>query len=100
MAADSAPALGYTGTVEPSEKDPDEGGAADKGGAAPEDRARRRLLSLVFYVPPAVLGTLAVTNAGCQTVSCSPSQCQPGQCAPADCAPGQCPPVACNPNRP
>ncbi len=56
-------------------------------------------MRLALYVPPAILGTLAVTDAGCQTLSCSPQACQPNQCAPADCSPGGCPPVVCGPNQ-
>ena len=78
-----------------SEDSPDKPAAPS---SEPENRARRRLLAMAIYVPPAVLGTIAVTLQGCQTASCAPAQCQPAQCGPADCDPGGCPPVVCNPN--
>lgn len=48
------------------------------------DVARRRLLARAVYVPPAVLGTLALTLEGCQATSCQPSNCNPngGPCVP------------------
>ena len=67
---------------------------------APEDRARRRLLKLAVYVPPAVLGAMTLELSACQTASCAPQSCQPATCAPADCNPGQCPPLICSPNTP
>ena len=68
------------------------------------DRARRRLLAMSVYVPPTVLGIIALNQAGCQpTPSCNPSTCNPGNqpCNPANepCNPNTgCNPANCNPN--
>jgi len=67
---------------------------------SPEDRARRRLLKLAVYVPPAVLGTMTLQLSACQVATCAPSACNPATCAPADCQPGQCPPITCAPVTP
>jgi hypothetical protein len=43
---------------------------------APVDPARRRLLGMVKYIPPAVIGVISLQQAGCQpdpTMSCGPS---------------------------
>jgi hypothetical protein len=78
------------------------------------DEARRRLLAKALYVPPAVIGALALSQEGCQVASCNPSACNPGGCNPDNspcqpngqgcgpdtgCAPGQgCNPGSCNPS--
>jgi hypothetical protein len=58
---------------------------------APEDRARRRLLSLALYVPPALLGIISLQQAGCAAAgSCHPHMCNPSTgCNPisGDCHP-------------
>jgi hypothetical protein len=63
--------------------------------------ARRRLLRIAVYTPPAVLGAVALNSAaGCQGVSCSPQVCGPGSsCGPNSCHPvvDPCPPAGCNP---
>jgi hypothetical protein len=68
------------------------------------DAARRRLLRIAVYTPPAVLGAVALnSSAGCQGVSCSPQVCGPGQsCGPTSCHPivNPCPPSNCNPRQP
>lgn len=71
----------------------------------PVDRARRRLLTMAAYVPPTVLGIVALQQAGCQpTPSCQPATCAPNTqpCQPDDnpCAPnvGGCGPDNCPPN--
>ena len=71
------------------------------------DAARRRMLRIAVYVPPAILGAVALNSAaGCQGVSCSPQVCGPGnQCGPTNCHPivnpcnpQTCNPASCNPN--
>ena len=47
-------------------------------------KARRRLLKLAVYVPPAVIGTLALNTVACQVASCMPANCMPAICMPAD----------------
>lgn len=55
------------------------------------DRARRRLLALGAYVPPTILGIVALQQAGCQpSGTCQPSLCDPQNHEP-------CPPEPCNP---
>ncbi len=65
------------------------------------NEARRRLLRVAVYTPPAVLGAIALsTAAGCQGVSCSPQVCGPGSsCGPTSCHPivNPCNPDNCNP---
>jgi hypothetical protein len=65
------------------------------------DAARRRLLRIAVYTPPAILGAVALNSmAGCQGVSCSPQVCGPGnQCGPTNCHPvvNPCAPQTCNP---
>lgn len=57
---------------------------------AVENRARRRLLRQLAYVPPAILGVLSLTEAGCQPGgSCGPASCGPQSCNP----PGPCGPT-------
>lgn len=57
------------------------------------DQARRRLLGMAKYVPPTVLGIIALQEAGCQPVpSCPP----PSPCGPSS----PCNPNACNPRPP
>jgi hypothetical protein len=41
------------------------------------DQARRRLLKLAVYVPPAILGVVAASQAACQAQSCGPTNCPP-----------------------
>lgn len=64
--------------------------------------ARRRLLRIAVYAPPAVLGTVALSKmAGCQAVSCGPQVCNPNNtCGPNNCNPAinPCNPQNCNPN--
>jgi hypothetical protein len=48
------------------------------------DEARRRLLKMALYVPPAILGVVSVTQAACQNAS-SPD-------CPPDTGPPPCPP--------
>lgn len=66
------------------------------------DEARRRLLAKAAYVPPAVIGALALSLEGCQIASCAPAQCNPANCPPSSCNPngGPCNPSGgpCNPN--
>jgi len=68
------------------------------------DSARRRLLKLAVYLPPAVLGVISLQQAGCQpTPSCNPSTCSPATnpCQPDTnpCSPNTgCNPDNCNPN--
>lgn len=59
------------------------------------DAARRRLLGLVGYVPPMIIASIALEQAGCQPVgSCVPN----GGCNPTGCVPDNCPPaVGCPP---
>ncbi len=53
----------------------------------PEQRARRRLLGLAVYVPPAVIGSLVIgRTAFAQKVSCNPNLCAPN-CVPSQCKP-------------
>ena len=79
-------------------------------GDEPIDRARRRLLTMAAYVPPTVLGIIALQQAGCQPApSCNPAICQPNTapCSPDDnpcapntgCGPDTCPPsTGCGPD--
>ncbi len=73
---------------------------ADPPQAAPDDeatlRARRRLLRIGLYTPPAILASLALSSPA-YALSCSPGSCNPPQgCPPA----GQCNPgPGCNPIR-
>jgi hypothetical protein len=64
--------------------------------------ARRRLLRIAIYTPPAILGGVALSQmAGCQGVSCAPQVCQPNNsCGPNACNPAinPCNPQNCNPN--
>jgi hypothetical protein len=66
------------------------------------DAARRRLLRIAVYVPPAVLGAVTLNaSSGCQGVSCSPQVCGPGNnCGPTSCHPivNPCNPQTCNPS--
>ena len=68
------------------------------------DRARRRLLALGAYVPPTILGIIALQQAGCQpSPSCQPAQCDPAvdPCGPDEnpCGPNTgCNPDSCPPN--
>lgn len=70
----------------------------------PVNLARRRLLGMVKYIPPAVLGVISLQQAGCQpSPSCNPVNCSPGTnpCSPDNnpCAPNSgCNPDTCNPN--
>jgi hypothetical protein len=63
--------------------------------------ARRRLLRIAVYTPPAILGAVALSQqAGCQGVSCNPQVCGPGDsCGPNNCHPivNPCNPDTCNP---
>jgi len=70
----------------------------------PEDKAdvaRRKLLKIGIYMPPAIIGSLVLTQ-GCQPASCNPTQtpCGPTNCHPVinPCGPQQCNPQNCNPN--
>jgi hypothetical protein len=78
---------------EPNQKDPER-----------VNRARRRLLSMTAYVPPIVLGIVALQQGGCQpTTSCAPGSCAPTTqpCSPDSnpCSPNMgCNPSTCNPN--
>ena len=59
----------------------------------PTNDARRRLLRMALYVPPVVIGSIALTQAGCQPEPCS---CQPSggvSCRTAP-APSQANPAA------
>ncbi len=75
-------------------KRPDSDTCSERPGAAagadeltPEQRARRRLLRLAVYVPPAVIGSLAIgRTAFAQKASCNPNVCTPN-CVPAQCKP-------------
>lgn len=75
---------------------------------APEgvDRARRRLLGMALYVPPTILGIVALQQAGCQpSPTCNPATCDPATqpCQPDDnpCAPNTgCNPDTCPPQPP
>lgn len=73
------------------------------------DAARRRLLRVAVYVPPAVLGAVALNQAACQpasvcnpNVNCAPvNNCGPnGACGPNNCNPviNPCNPQSCNPS--
>jgi len=68
------------------------------------NRARRRLLDMAVYVPPIVLGIVALQQAGCQAApSCNPGTCSPSTqpCSPDNnpCGPNVgCNPNTCNPN--
>ena len=67
---------------------------ADDGASKADVMARRALLKLSVYVPPAIIGTLMLgsQHAAAQT-SCNPAGCKPAtQCGPADGTP-------CAPNR-
>lgn len=56
---------------------------------APVNQARRRLLGMVKYVPPIVIGAISLEQAGCQpSSSCMPD----GGCAPSGGG-GGCPPT-------
>jgi len=61
------------------------------------DAARRRLMKIAIYVPPAVLGAVSLNSAaGCQGVSCPPgAACGPNNCHPVI---DPCQPQNCNPN--
>lgn len=59
-------------------------GAGKARGEDSTDEARRRLLKMALYVPPAILGVVSVTQAACQTAS-SPD-------GPTDEEPSPCPP--------
>jgi len=67
------------------------------------DATRRRLLRVAVYVPPAVLGAVALSQSACQPASppCAPqSGCNPGgSCGPNSCNPivNPCAPQNCNP---
>ena len=52
------------------------------------NEARRRLLKMAMYVPPAVLGVVSVSQAACQGASCGPNACPPDTV----CGPSACPP--------
>jgi hypothetical protein len=86
-----------------SSKSKDSEAALATDDAPSVDRARRRLLALGVYVAPAILGIVALQQAGCQpSPSCQPAQCQPNTepcqpdlnpCAPnTGCNPDTCPP--------
>ena len=64
------------------------------------NRARRRLLTMAKYVPPTVIGIIALQQAGCQpSPSCGPNTnpCGPNgnPCGPDNCPP---PPLSSDPN--
>lgn len=64
------------------------------------DRARRRLLGMAKYIPPTIVGIIALQQAGCQPApSCGPSTnpCGPNgfPCGPDNCPP---PPLSSDPN--
>jgi len=65
------------------------------------DASRRRLLRVAVYVPPAVLGAVALNQTACQPASpCNPTSCGPTNCSPSGtCGPNSCNPVInpCNP---
>jgi len=70
----------------------------------PSNRARRRLLKLIVYVPPTVLGVVSLQQSGCApNPSCNPSTCNPATqpCNPDNtpCGPNTgCNPDNCAPN--
>ncbi len=72
--------------------------------AEPIDRARRRLLGMAKYIPPTIVGIIALQQAGCQPApSCGPNTnpCGPNgnPCNPDNCNPNLCNPMGgCNPN--
>ena len=84
---------------------------SDRTKRAPHDPAqdvvlaRRKLLSIVAYVAPAVVSTLAVRHASAQPApSCGPATCRPsggGPCGPGGtCGPDNpCGPDNCRPAR-
>lgn len=84
---------------------PDEPTNADPDATDRTELARRALLKLALYVPPAIIGTLAISqDAHAAPPSCGPAFCPPNACAPyppckpaAQCAPGQCAPNNCGP---
>jgi hypothetical protein len=57
--------------------------------------ARRKLLLLARYVPPAVLATLFVDLKSAAAASCAPNLCNPGSA----CNPNVCSPMKCHPGR-
>lgn len=62
------------------------------------NRARRRLLGMAKYVPPAIVGIIVLQQAGCQPLpSCGPGT---NPCGPNGnpCGPDTCPPNICMPN--
>lgn len=62
--------------------------------AEPIDRARRRLLGMAKYIPPTIVGIIALQQAGCQPApSCGPAT---NPCGPNGnpCGPDNCPPNA------
>ncbi|MCI0343535.1 MAG: hypothetical protein L0216_20710 [Planctomycetales bacterium] len=60
-------------------------------------QARRKLLRLAVYLPPAILGTFAVTRTA-EALSCLPAYgCAPNICQPNTCAPDLCQPWVCTP---
>ena len=65
------------------------------------DEARRRLMRLAVYTPPAIIGIIQLNNAGCAPPStCGPSVCTPNNiCGPNTCNPviNPCSPQTCNP---
>jgi len=66
------------------------------------DAARRRLLKIAVYAPPAILGALVLKAASNrQAAGCSPDLgCAPDVCSPyTSCNPNSCNPVVspCNP---
>lgn len=79
--------------------EPPQAGAEDDEAAL---RARRRLLRLGLYTPPAILASLALSSP-VYALSCSPGSCNPPNgCPPMGvCNPGpDCNPIRnCNPNR-
>jgi hypothetical protein len=72
------------------------------------DAARRRLLKIAVYAPPAILGALVLkATSNRQAAVCSPDlECAPSLCLPINsCNPNNCNPVVpcspkvnCNPN--
>lgn len=52
------------------------------------DEARRRLLKMALYVPPAILGVVSVSSCDGHTTSCGPNACPPE----SPCGPNACPP--------
>ncbi len=72
---------------------------ANKNELSCEDEARRRLLKLVVYGAPAILGTLLVSgDARAQTPSCTPAGCAPNSSCLPNTDPG-CGPAACKPRQ-